>query len=74
MSKPVKDHSVTSAATVVSSTGVTLPPSSAGGQEVFDPSQQVVLAGGIEASAYDKTLVGGAGGGALPVGLPERIG
>jgi serine/threonine protein kinase/Tfp pilus assembly protein PilF len=74
VSKPVKDHSVTSAATVVSSTGVTLPPSTSGGQEVFDPSQQVVLAGGIEASAYDKTLVGGAGGGALPVGLPERIG
>jgi len=77
VTKPAKDHSVTSAATVVSSTGVTLPPSTAGGQEAFDPSQQVVLAGGVEASAYDKTLAGAAGGGppaGLPAGLPDRIG
>ncbi len=73
MTTPGKDHSVTSAATVVSSTGVTLPPSSSGDREAFDPSQQVVLAGGVEASAYDKTLVGGSGG-TLPAGLPERIG
>jgi serine/threonine protein kinase/Tfp pilus assembly protein PilF len=76
------DHSVTSAATFVSATGISLPgtatPASSANPSI-PPSGQVVLSGSAssEAAAFDQTIVSHDGisiPGVGSTGLPDRVG
>ncbi len=73
MKKSGHQHAVTSAATIITSTGSVVPPSGATGAG-SPPSGQVVLGSGATSDFGQTVVSGGPAADLAPSGLPERIG